>query len=784
VRFNRHTPLWLPCVALLLGLLVSASAVAEITFLVNSDGNTADENPGDGTCSTGNFFNVPGIGSVAECTLKAAIQEANEAAEPVRIEFADYIPVNDGITVILTPELPAIDHQVTIDGQTHPLYSEADGIPRVVLAQSLTTFTVPGLRLEENAQSSEIRGLSIINFSGQGIKINGGGDYLIENNWIGLYWQNGELNSLGNALSGIQLVSVEGADIANNHIVANGGSGIALLSCDLLCLSPEPTSEVVIRSNAIGIAPPIDSESEPAGNQGAGIFISAASGPNYIGTTFEGNQIAANAGDGIVINGNGQFVRNNRIGLPPAGGPASGFSPDDYGNGQNGIRIRGQNNTIGGAVSSGIGPTIGVPNRIGYSQYSGILIDDSDDEFLSADSNLLLQNFIGGDNAGTAFGQAHGIRIASGQFNTISNATIRNNMVGLQFESNDGANEAVGNTITDSSVCVMFLARGLLGGPNSSDANVIGNCGSAVAVTTASSTDYVQIYNNYIGTDASAAILPNQNGVQINGPAIVDIGSADSGNVIGNSTGRAIWLIDGANDVWIQGNHIGLNRSGIPLPNDVGIQIQSQPSEGAYDNIIGHGAASLINPDDWAPGIKSGNIIAYSNQAAVDLADADAQSTGNSIRGNQIFANGGRAIDLGMASHDDTGGTATGPNRQMNFPEFDSDQTFHDAGNNTIEYRYYVWMSTSEATYPLTIDLYLTDGHSGNAEFYLGSTTYPESSAQQFQTGSLAVPSGVTIDGYLAATATDSDGNTSQFTMEPIFLGATQDEVFHDRFEQ
>lgn len=782
MRLIRHTQCWLRSAALIFSLVISAGAAAEITFLVNSDGNAADENSGDGTCSTGDFFTVPDIGSVAECTLRAAVEEANEAAEPVRIEFADYIPVTDDWTFI-NASIPTIENQVTIAGDTHPLYSDSDRIPRIVLWPALSFGFDHGIFLGAGAAGSEIRGLSIINFNGDGIRALGGGDYIIEYNTIGAYWNGEEVFVNGNLGAGINMISVDGADIANNHVVANELSGISLLPCPETCMTPEPTTNVVIHTNSIGIAPIIDGEAEPAGNQGAGVFISEANGTNYIGTTFESNLISANAGDGIVINGNGQFIRNNRIGLPPVDGPASGSLPDDYGNGENGIRVRGQNNTIGGTVSSGIAPTIGVPNRIGHSQNSGILIDDSDDDALSADSNLVLHNFIGGDNAGGNFGQSEGVRIVTGQSNTVRNATIRNNLVGIQFESNDGTNEAVGNTITDSTVCVLFLSRGKLGGPNSGDSNVIGHCGSAVAVTTSNATDYVQIYNNYIGTDESSAIQPNQTGVQINGPAIVDIGTPDAGNVIGNSVARGIWLIDGATDVWIQGNHIGLNRNGIPLPNTVGIQIESQPSEGAHDNLIGYGAAAPIDPEDWEPGIQVGNIIAYSDEAAIDLALADAQSTGNSIRGNQIFANGGRAIDLDMDARDGTGGTAAGPNQQMNFPEFDANETLYDEGNDTIEYRYSVWMSSGEAVYPLTIDFYLTDGTPGNAEFYLGSDSYPESSAQLFRTGSLPIPAGITINGYLAATATDADGNTSQFTADSVFLGTMQDELFSDRFE-
>ena len=59
------------------------------TVAINSTGDAGDNNPGDGVCDTGGT-----VGSNPECTLRAAIQEANASAIVDTIEFD--IPQTDG----------------------------------------------------------------------------------------------------------------------------------------------------------------------------------------------------------------------------------------------------------------------------------------------------------------------------------------------------------------------------------------------------------------------------------------------------------------------------------------------------------------------------------------------------------------------------------------------------------------------------------------------------------------------------------------------------------------
>ena len=84
-------------------LAVTAQAA---TFSVNSILDTTDSNIGDGACNDGS----------GNCTLRAAIEEANSTGAADTIEFA--IAPFDGSVKTITPAtaLPYITETVTIDG--------------------------------------------------------------------------------------------------------------------------------------------------------------------------------------------------------------------------------------------------------------------------------------------------------------------------------------------------------------------------------------------------------------------------------------------------------------------------------------------------------------------------------------------------------------------------------------------------------------------------------------------------------------------------------------------
>lgn len=140
--------------------------------VVNSTGDDSDEDVSDATCDTGAEVQVDGE-MVPECTLRAAIQEAN-ARGGVTIEFD--IP-GEGIPVIApATALPEITDAVVIDGSTQ----EAG---RVHLSGA-SSGPADGLQASA-AGGLEVRGLVITEFARFGIRLAGGSGHTVHDTWIG-----------------------------------------------------------------------------------------------------------------------------------------------------------------------------------------------------------------------------------------------------------------------------------------------------------------------------------------------------------------------------------------------------------------------------------------------------------------------------------------------------------------------------------------------------------------------------------------------------------------------
>ena len=96
------------------GMLVSAPAHAATTFTVNDTRDAPDASTTSNTCDTDVFT------SGDQCTLRAAIQQANATAGADTINFA--IPGTGVKTIVVNSQgfgtLPAVTDPVTINGYT------------------------------------------------------------------------------------------------------------------------------------------------------------------------------------------------------------------------------------------------------------------------------------------------------------------------------------------------------------------------------------------------------------------------------------------------------------------------------------------------------------------------------------------------------------------------------------------------------------------------------------------------------------------------------------------
>lgn len=304
------------------------------------------------------------------------------------------------------------------------------------------------------------------------------------------------------------------------------------------------------------------------------------------------------------------------------------------------------------------------------------------------------------------------------------NVLSGNSAVGVEIRG--ASNVVKGNRIgTDASGTAalpnafegVWIAPGakdnVIGGPTAGERNVIsGNALFGLSISGSDATGNV-IQGNYIGVDVSGRVaLANRHGIAISvGPQNNVIGGTTAGdaNVISaNGTGILIRGADTAGNV-IQGNYIGTDDGGRhPLGNAVGVWIL----EGAHDNLVG----------GTDPG--QGNVISGNNLFGVQVEGA--QTARNGVRGNSIYAN----------SHQGIRNT--------------------DGGNSGLK------PPTITDTEPLTgtacpnclVDVYSDSADEG--ESYGGAVVASADGTFTFS-GSL---SGT----YATATATDSDGNTSEFS--------------------
>lgn len=153
-------------------LLLTAGPAHAVTFAVNTTSDRPDESIGNGFCSTGVHIVHDDGGIELECTLRAAIQEANASANvggPDVIRFA--IPGSGPHTITPDSQLPTITQPATINGYSQPGASVntatngTNAVLKIVLdgsdAGSTPTQPVDGLYV--TARNTTVRGLVIDN---------------------------------------------------------------------------------------------------------------------------------------------------------------------------------------------------------------------------------------------------------------------------------------------------------------------------------------------------------------------------------------------------------------------------------------------------------------------------------------------------------------------------------------------------------------------------------------------------------------------------------------------
>ncbi len=445
-----------------------------------------------------------------------------------------------------------------------------------------------------------------------------------------------------------------------------------------------------------------------------------SAGAQLVGpTAFQGNLVSDNlVGIGVddVADGNlnfgvqvlsaGNYIQNNVI----------------SGNDKSGLVIAGDRATDNEVYGNRIGidstGTFSVGNNL------GVLVTRADNNIIGG-TDPGQRNYISGNNGA-------GIFVAGGSSGTV----FENNFVGL---------DVAGTSAIPNGGTGVFLRAGA----NQSLVTgnfVTGNTLSQISVVALGTTGNT-ISANHIGFAADmsridggvAGILLSANGNTIGGA-----NAADGNFITGGFTGISLNGTSSRDNV-IQNNSIGTDGAG----NDFGMVSGIQFLQGSRDN-------SVVE-----------NEIAFSSGDAIR---SPSGGEGNTFSANQLSANS-FAIDLGAngLNANDSGDPDTGANRLQNSPSIEPDvaaTVFPETDTADVSFLYSVDSDPANSAYPLTIEFFLSDS-TGMDAFFIGSDTY---TSADFSTGIKFVSLiGVSIAGLpldsLVATATDSDGNTSELSL-------------------
>lgn len=279
------------------------TAQAASTFIVTSTLDTSDLTPGDNICDDG----------AGNCTLRAAIEEANANANP-----SEQDTINFGLSG------PADFTNASLNGYT---FTPGSPYPDIVESVVIDGFTQFGAQANTNNIDSSLNSILLIQVSGGpslgGLLVAAGPNIIIK----GLV-----MNGITQPLSGAVIVT---NDATNTQIFGN------YLGTDPAGLNASPNY--------------------------AGIVLQGCSGAR-VGSTnnSDRNLLSGNSAAVVLVNCSGSFIEGNFVGPDATGSVASGLSSTGIG-----VAILGTsttNNVIGGPSSSSQNIIAG--NATGISSYT------------------------------------------------------------------------------------------------------------------------------------------------------------------------------------------------------------------------------------------------------------------------------------------------------------------------------------------------------------------------------------------------------------------------------
>ena len=601
---------------------------------------------------------------------------------------------------------------------------------------------------------------------GSGVFIQGAAarDNVIIGNAIGV--QTYGAGNQGNGLDGVEIEDASGTRVGGltagerNVIAWNRRNGVQVRGAN--------ATDTHILGNLIGIEAP---GNLPLGaNNGNGVLITGGAHDNWVGGDAAGsrNTIGNNKGHGVAIlaGAGGNHVLGNVLGhsINRMGELEQWWALPNEGDG---IRIENSaGNVIGGAAGY-------ASNVIARSKKWGIQIIGA-----ASSDNRILGNYVGlAADGETCFSNESGaIRLSNAGGNRVGDANpddrnVISNRVQIYGAAATG-NRVQGNFIglrpdgytcscanNNYGVMIEDAPANLIGGETAAARNVIACNKDNLKIVGQGATGNLAL-NNFIGANRDGTFGPGI-GPYSSGSTNSEVGvriTDAPGNIIGRpGQGNLIsaHLYDG---IVIKGPGATGNRI---QANTIGAQIYpDRPLLNARHGVLIDGAN-----DTWIGviGPGEGNLIAFNQGDGVNVAAGER----NRILGNTIFANEELGIDLlpEGPTPNDPGDPDPGPNRLQNTPILTTTAT---AGGMQVDgilnslpgraYRLEFFDNPQYKTYQGERFLGSRDVTTGGGGLARFTATFAGASA------------------VIAATATDPDGNTSEFAMPPIVVNMTSDE--------
>jgi parallel beta-helix repeat protein len=733
-------------------------------------------------------FTVANLNDSGAGSLRQDLLDANKTAA------ADVIDFQVAGTITLTSgALPAVTNPVTIDGTSAPGFATTP-----VVEVDANGFG--GLSFNAGSAKSALKSLAIVNASGDAVTLNGKSISLF-GNYIGLLPTG---TPSGNAGNGLTINASSSGDTiggsatgAGNVISANTGNGVAISG----------SVNNVLISNFIGTDP---TGTKAYGNGSSGVLLTNGAKFNILGGTVsgeeagtqpqnfkgtrppEGNLISGNGRYGVLITNQSNFnlLEGNFIGTANSGLSALGNHLDGVA-----ITNHSNNNSLEGTTQF-LDPFI-YYNVVSGNFGNGLRITDSDGTTIQAD-------FFGlGSDDNTPVGNAgNGVVVEGTSANTtfggripLGNCVAANGKNGVLVQGkatgftslNTFCGEGAFVTDTNLGNSLDGFLITATGGNNLIQVTQVDNSGRD-GIEISGEASGVQVAVTIVGGFINGgAALPNHgNGVVVSGDA--------HGNLIGGSTTETTI---GSHSVFSANDGYGVVFSGTAHNNQVnntyiGTDVEGNAKggilfgPGSYSNTVGStntNFPTVISGNDGdgidMNGTKGNTVVATLIGLFPTLKGVQAKpNSGNGIlivnssnnvigglakgAGNIIANNGGNGVFVQSGQRDTIERNSIYDNTGLGI------RVLNGANNNQA-----APVLTSAVIMPRGIRATGTLTSTPNSKFTLELYAY----GGQFYLGTMSVTTdkhgvaSISFDGLpvgaddFVATATDSNGNTSAFSL-------------------